>query len=173
MCEPGLIISAVGTAISAYGQMQQGKAARGQAEYQAGVARNNKIMADRAAEDAIERGKVSERNQRYKTQQLIGEQRAVLAANGVVVDQGSALDITTDTAGIGELDALTIRSNATREALGFRQRAYNYGAEADLAVARGSAAQREGTAAAFGTLLSGTGKVASKWYKIVNKDAKE
>ena len=43
-----------------------------------------------------------------------------MAANGVDLSSGSPLDILGDTAMYGELDALTIRSNAEREAYGYR-----------------------------------------------------
>lgn len=174
MCDPAsaaLALSAVGTAVGAAGAYQQGQAASASAAYQAAVMRNNQILAERAAQDAIDRGKVAEQRQRQQTKALIGRQRAILAANGVLIDQDSALDITTDTAGIGELDALTIRSNAEREALGFRSQGMNFAAEAGLADARGSAARSAGLTDAFGTALSGAGAVADKWYNFKRQGA--
>lgn len=156
----------LGTVVGAVGQIQEGQALKEQAAYQAAVARNNQILAERAAQDALDRGKIEEQRQRSATKQLQGRQRAVLAANGVVVDVGSALDITSDTAAIGELDALTIRSNAEREALGFRTQGMNFQAEADLAKAKGEAASQAGYMGAMGTLLSGGGQVAQKWYNF-------
>jgi len=156
--------TAIGGVATMAGQAQASSAAQGQAAYQAGVLRNNKILADRAAQDALDRGKVAEDRQRIQTRQLAGRQRAVLAANGVLVDSGSALDITSDTAMIGELDALTIRANAEREAEGFRQQGANFSSEADLADARGRQAKSSLPLQIGGTLLSTTGSVASKWY---------
>ena len=168
---PIAIIAAtvISTAMQAMSQIQAGQAAAAQADYQAGVARNNQILAERAAKDALERGKIAEHRQQMATQQLIGRQRAVLASSGVKTDVGSALDITVDTAGIGELDALTIRSNAEREALGFRTQGMNFQAEAGLAKARGASALSAGYTGAFGTLLSSGGSVASKWYSFNDK----
>ncbi|MEK9754489.1 MAG: hypothetical protein VW338_14945 [Rhodospirillaceae bacterium] len=175
MCEPvtissttlayaSIAASAVSTVVGAVGSIQQGRAAQAQANYQAQVARNNKIVADRQAADALERGKVSELNYRREVSRLAGRQKAVLAGNGVVVDQGSALDILGDTAELGELDALTIRSNAEREAYGYRVQGNNFEADARLAQARGSAAASAGTFGAITGLLSGAGSVANKWY---------
>ena len=152
------------TGMQIIGQGQQAKAQQASYNYQAAVARNNQIIAERQAADARARGAEAERQQRIKTQQLIGRQRAVLAGNGVVVDQGSALDITTDTAGIGEQDALTVRANAEREALGFEAQGMNFGAQAGLNAF--SAANSSATMGQIGTALGGLGTVADKWYRF-------
>jgi len=172
VCEPTTLAAVsigatvLSTGMSVYGQMQQGQAAKSQANYQRQVAENNAILANRAATDATERGNIAERNQRLKTEALRGRQRAVMAGNGVVVDAGSALDITSDTAAFGELDALTIRSNATREAAGFRAQSANFTSEADLASRSGANAQRSMYTGIGGSVLSGAGSVASKWYNF-------
>jgi hypothetical protein len=62
-----LAATAISTGVSMYGQQQAGKAAQAQAQYQAAIARNNQIIADRAAEDALKRGEIAEQNQRQKT----------------------------------------------------------------------------------------------------------
>lgn len=160
----GLASSLLGTGLSAYGSYQQGQAMAGQAEYQAAVARNNQIIAERNAQDAELRGGLSEDQQRRQTAQLKGRQRASLASNGVVIDEGSALDITSDTAAFGEFDALTIRSNAQREAYNYRVQGSNFQAEENLMRMRGAAGSRAGTTGAVSTLLSGAGSVADKWY---------
>lgn len=158
--------SVIGTGVSIIGQGQQAAAQRASLEYQAAVSRNNQILAERQASDAEARGRIAERNQRIKTQQLQGRQRAVLASNGVVVDEGSALDITSDTAAIGEQDALTIRSNAEREALGFRTQGMNFGATAGLQSMQ--AANTSATMGQVGTLFQGVGAVADRWYRYRN-----
>ena len=176
MCEPttatlaiaSIAATALGTGVSMYGQMQQSKAQAGMAEYQSAVARNNSILAERAAADAELRGAQAERRQRSQISTVQGRQRAVLAANGVLVDDGSALDLVSDTAQIGEVDALTIRSNAQREAMGYRAQGANYQADASLASMRASAA--DPTLGMAGTFLGGLGSVASKWYSFRKND---
>jgi hypothetical protein len=152
--------------VGAAGQIQAGRAAKAQAEYQAKVAENNSVIAQRKADDAIKRGEIDEQQQRVKTAQLIGAQRASSAARGVVVDEGSALDITQDTAAIGELDALTIRNNATREALGFEYESQSFTNEAQLRQMAGRQAQTSSYYGAAGTLLSSGSTVADRWYKL-------
>jgi hypothetical protein len=160
-----LVAMAVGAAVSAYGAYSQGQAAKSAAQYQAAVAGNNKIMADRAAVDAQQRGEVAADKRREQAAQLIGRQRAVLAGNGVVVDQGSALDITSDTAATGEFEALTIRSNAEREAYQYRAQGENFSSEAQLATMRGDSAAQAGMFGAGSSILNGAGSVANKWYE--------
>ena len=129
------------------------------ASYQSAVARNNATIAERRAADARVTGSISASRRREQTAGQIGTQRATLAANGVLVDQGSALDLTVDTAGFGELDALTIRSNAERRASGFEEQAVQFEAE-------GRNARRQGAFNAFGSVLSGASTVAGNWQRF-------
>lgn len=163
--------SIIGAGLSAVGSMQQGQANAQAAKYQAQVAKNNKILADRKAQDAIDRGKVAEQRQRERTRQLKGRQRAILAANGVVVDQDSALDITSETEAIGEMDALTIRQNAEREALGYRTEGMNFQASSDLYGAQASNEQSAGYIGAAGSIFGGLTDVAAKWYSYDKQGA--
>jgi len=160
----GLVLSAAGAVSSYMGGQQQAKAAEAQGEYRAQVARNNQVIAERAAEDARLRGVQAEKNQRQQTSALIGRQRAVLASNGVQANEGSAVLITGDSAAFGELDALTIRNNAEREAVNLRQQAQNFGSDATFASAGGrndAAAARINSTSSF---LSNTARVADRWY---------
>lgn len=114
-------------ALSAYGQWKQGSAAKaaGQAqrraaESQAEISDYNAAVADLQATDAVARGKEEENRFRTRVSGMIGEQRAGFAATNVDVGFGSAVDVTADAAFLGELDALTIRTNAGREAWGYK-----------------------------------------------------
>jgi hypothetical protein len=113
-----------------------------------------------------ERGKQQEEQAAIQGKQLIGRQRAVLAGNGVLVDTGSAADITESQAGQNKLAELTIRSNAAREALGYEAQGSNFSAQSNLDRMAGNAAYSAGLTGAAGTLLSGAGTVASKWYNF-------
>lgn len=165
----GFALSAVSTVVGAIGQARQGRAAQAQARYQAAVARNNQIIANRAAEDARRRGEIEANIQRQASRQLQGRQRAILAGQGVAVDVGSAGVLIEETAGLGELDALTIVSNAEREALGFEAQGMSFGAEAQLEQLRGQSARTGSFFKAGATLLSGFGSVSSKWAEFKRK----
>lgn len=159
----GLALSVVSTGLGVAGSFQQASQQRGQYTYQREIAKRNAAVAEKAANDAIERGKVSERRSRLKTADLIGLQRATLAGNGVKVDSGSALDITADTAATGEWDALTVRDNARREAENIRNTAANYTAQGNLYDA--AAANQSGWNG-LGDALTGVGTIAQKWYEL-------
>lgn len=133
MCEPvtiGLMVAS--TLASARGAYVQSKAAQGQANYQAGVARNNATMAEYAAKDAIERGgeAANRSNQQYR--QLRGKQVVTMAANGIDIGEGSAQSILDDTDTLASIDATTIRNNAARQAWGYQVEGQNYSSSAGM-----------------------------------------
>jgi hypothetical protein len=67
-----------------------------------------------------------------------------------------------DTAQLGELDALTIRSNAEREAYGYTTQSSNLTAQSGLTRMAGRNAQTAGYVSAAGTLLSTAGTVGDR-----------
>ncbi len=157
-------LTALGTVMQIGGQQQQAQSNQGLYAYQAAVARNNQTQANNLAVDAETRGNAEELRQRRKTALIMGTQQAALAAQGTDLE-GSPTDILGDTAATGELDALTIRSNAAREAWGYRTKGVEYGNEVALANARVGMSGLS----AFGvgaSLIGGAGAVADKWYRF-------
>lgn len=137
----------------------EGQAALESSESQATLADYNAQVASLQAQDAIIRGTQEENRFRTGVRALIGSQRADFAASGVDVGFGSAVDVQADAAFLGEMDALQIRTNAAREAWGFKVQAEDSRARAGIArkegknaleVARlgGKAAVAQGNAAA-------------------------
>lgn len=160
--------SVLGSVIKAKGERDAGKAAQAQATYAAGVARNNKLIADRKAADAIERGKEEAHDRAIKARQLIGRQRVAQAASGQVVDIGSALDLNVDEAEFANQDIDTIRSNAAREAAGFRNQGDNFELEAANFELTGRNQKKAAKTGSLTTLLTGAGVVAGRWYGFKN-----
>ena len=115
-----LVASGLSAGIQAFASYRQGQAQAAAAEYQSQVMRNNAVVAERRAQDSLLRGARAEQEKRLETAQRIAGQRAAFAAAGVAVDEGSPLNVYADTAMFGELDALTIRTNAQNEAQAFR-----------------------------------------------------
>ena len=68
----GVFSGILGTGMSMYGQMQQGQAAKAQANYQAQVAERNKQVLEYQAQDRAEQGQLQEEQQRLKVRQLMG-----------------------------------------------------------------------------------------------------
>ena len=176
MCELTTMLLIGSTVMGAAGAIQQGQAAEMQgraaqqsAEYNAKVADMNAKIAERQARDAVERGQIEEQQQRMKTSQIIGQQRAALAANGVDAGFGSPLDVLVDTATIGELDALTIRSNAYREERDIRQQGANYRGQAGMYRSQASSASTGGFLGAMGTFLGGGSRAYGQYQQSLLK----
>ncbi|EPY03485.1 hypothetical protein [Magnetospirillum fulvum] len=159
-------ISVISAGMSAYGQMQQGEQQKKMADYQAAVGEQNAKISDRAAQDAEERGRVAEQQQRLKTSQMIGTQRSALASGGVQVDSGSALDVVADSAMLGEMDALTVRQNAEREAYQYRVQAYSSRTQAGMSTLAGNNAASNAAWGAGTTLIGGLGSAAMTGAKL-------
>ena len=137
------------------GQIQQANAQAAASRYNAQIAEMNATLADRRARDAILRGQEEEQRKRAEIAQLQGRQRAAMGANNVDLGFGSPLDTLVDTAVMGELDALTIRRNAAREAYDFNVQGVNQRAQAGLDRMNASAARSGGMIGAVGTVLGG------------------
>jgi len=159
-------------AFSAYQQVRQGKAikAAGRAENeaaqeQATLTDYNAQIADAQASDAITRGQEEENRYRQGVRTLVGSQRAGFAGQGIDVGVGSAADVQADSAFLGELDALTIRTNAAREAWGFRTQATDLRNRANVIRRTGQFAQAganaQGNAAYFGAAGTAIGGAAN------------
>ena len=158
-----LVTTAAGGVMQAQGIRQQSKAQAKQYRYQAAVDRNNKIIADRQADDAIERGKREEQEHREKVQQIKGRQRVSFAASGIDLGSDVVSETLADTAMLGELDALTIRSNAEREAYGFRLQGMNFEASSGLKEASADNVVSAGRTQAVTSLLGTASTVGGKY----------
>lgn len=166
--EIALIGSAVaGTAVSAVGAVQASAAQKSAYNYQAQVSANNAKVAEWQAQDAIRRGQDAEIETRRKTAALRGNQSASLAARGLDISEGSALNILTDTDYLGEQDALTVRTNADKQAWAARVQGNNDMANSELLSMRSNA--ESPLMAGAGTLLTGASSVADRWYRYSNK----
>lgn len=154
------------TGVSVYGAMQTAQAQSAAASAKAQQDRDNAILADRSATDATARGQVAEDQKANQTKQLIGQQRAALAGNGVDPNSGTAVDLQSDAAGNGELDQLTIGANAAREAAGYRAQGANYTTQASIDEASSQNALSAGALSATSSIVGGAGSVAGQWYQF-------
>ncbi len=139
--------------VSALMSAQQNKQA-GEASSAANM--QNAAISRIQANDAVDRGEFEADQQRLKTRAAIGTQRAGFAGNGVDVNSGSAALVQDDTAALGELDALTIRNNAAREAWG-------YNVQADQYIQAAGNAKKSANNAIMGGLVSTGAKAASTY----------
>lgn len=142
----------------------QADAAQKQADYQAAVEENNAKIAAWQRSDALQRGEQEAARSMQEQAQLIGTQRARLAASGQDVTEGSAQDIIATTRYLGQQDVATLQSNAAREAWGYDVQGAN--AQSSAAFERWRAKNNNpavaGVMAAGTTLLSSASLFAKK-----------
>lgn len=171
MCEPttlaiaGTAATVIGTAVSAYGAVQQGNAQSAARNYQAAVDRNNAQVAEWNAERAKDISDTKVQAQMRAGTLRLSAQRAALGAAGVELDSGSALDVQGSTAGQTALDAQQTDYQGQLTQYGYRTQGANFQAQAGLDTMAAQNASTSGFEAAGGTLLSGAGQVADRWYR--------
>ena len=91
-----------------------------------------------------------------------------MAANGIDTTSGTSLNVQGDTAKLGELDALTIRSNTARKAYNMRVEGLSDTNQAGLYDAQASNAKAAGALGGFSSILSGATSLSDKflgWQK--------
>ncbi len=153
------IILGIGSLIASVGgSLMQGMASSRAANYQAQVAANNQIVANQNAQIALQQGQVQEQAKRIQTGEMGAAIVANEAASGVNPNEGSALNVRSSAAETGELDALTIRSNANLQARNLQYQAQQYGAQSQL---YSSQAGWDVT----NSILGGASSVSDKWLK--------
>lgn len=145
--------SALATAGNAY---TQANAYALQGKYGRTMGNLNARMAGIQADDALMAGDREAQRLGIRTRQLIGEQRASAAAQGVSVNSGSPLALQADTAALSALDQATIRNNAWKQAMGLRM-------QSSSDYARAQMAYRSGQYNATNTLLSGATTAANQF----------
>lgn len=121
-------------------QAQAQEQQRNQALYQARIAQNNaqseannRLLAAQNAAYAEQAGVQQTDQANLRTRGLIGAQRAAFAANGLLVNEGSAAEVTAGTETLGNIGVAAIRDDAARKALGFRIAGVNAASAEDAA----------------------------------------
>lgn len=165
----GLAATAIGGVTSAIGAEESASAQGAAASYQSQVAQNNQQIAQQNAQLASAAGDAREEQQGLKTRAEVGQIEAAQGASNISVNQGSAVDVRSSAASLGELDALTIRSQAQQQALGFENQATSFAGQAGLSQFESSQAGVAGNIAAGGSLLSAASGVANQylgWQRV-------
>jgi hypothetical protein len=100
------------------------------------------------SDESLSRGDKEAGAIRRRSKQVRGAQRAALAAQGIDIDSGSAADIQDETQQMTDMDVMTVKNNAWREAFGYRIQATNDSLSANMSQSAASNAARN-------TLLTG------------------
>lgn len=154
-------VSVFSTAMGAYSAYQQSASSKAAYNYQAAVSRNNSMISEWNAQDAARRGENDLIAQRQKTAALMGTQRATLAGRGIDLSEGTSLNILSDTAYLGEQDALTVKDNTAKNVWAAKVQANNDTANAGLLKMRADSENPMLSGAT--SLLTGASKVDPKW----------
>lgn len=141
------VASVAGTAMSAI-------SASNNADYQSQVAENNAIAAEQNAQYARRAGEQQAAAQSLKGADTAGKIQTAIAANGVDVNTGSAVDVEASQRQQSKLDTETVLNNADLQAYGYRTQAVNFQAQSQLDSAQSSQALIGGGLGAIGGLAS-------------------
>lgn len=166
MCTIPLALAVASAATSAYGAYNQAKGQQQALNYQAQVAEVNAKRAEFAAQDAEERGQKEKQIARQRASAMMGAQRASLAARGMDLTGGSAMDLLEDTEYLGAVEQETIENNTRKEAWRIRNQRDDYRSSA---AANASAARNISPGLSLATSLVNSGaSVSSAWDKYRN-----
>lgn len=153
-------------AVGAYGAIKSGQAQANAAKFNVQVASENAQQAQQNANIAGQAGAEQAGMSSMKSRAAVGELVANQAASNISVNSGSSLAARESEQLLGEQDALTIRSNATRQAFGYETQATSFGEESKLASYEAGQDITGGEISGTGTLLGGVSSAASKYVQF-------
>jgi hypothetical protein len=153
----GMAATAAGGGLKAFGSYEGGQASKAALAYQSQVAAYNSQVAKQNAAWDSAAGEAQANARGLKTRAQVGSTIAKMGAAGVSTNSGSAATTTAGEREIGMLDAMTIRSNASREAYGQEVAATSDTAQSQLDTMEANQAGEAGDIGAAGSLLSSAG----------------
>ena len=145
------------------GSFYSAKSQKSNLQHQARMAEINARIAETGAKTELARGQAEYARHTLQAGHLKSAQRTALAANGVVLNEGSAAEMLAATDIMKEIDAQTIEENALRNAWGYRSQATDYRNQALMSQAQASGISPTG--AGLQTLLGSAPMVAEYWDK--------
>lgn len=142
-----IVASVASTGMTAYNQMQSAKYEKKLADYNAAVANNNAVNAEKWAQ-------YNESREREKQRYARGKMLTQYMKAGVILDENQTSGLVLqDQVVQDELDALAIRTRGQGEAIAYRN-------QAALSTFQGQQALAAGKRQAIGTVVSGIGQTA-------------
>jgi len=171
MPQAALIQQLAGIGTSAVGAYYGARGKASGLQFKAQMAEMNAHLAETAAQTELLKGQQHSAALTLQAGHLKSRQRAVLAANGVDLGEGSAAEMLASTELMKEVDKQMAQVNAVRNAWGHRMQKAN--CQAQAVMARASAKEIRPAASAFSSLLGGAGRVARSWYSLKKSGAFE
>lgn len=162
----GLLTSVAGAGVGAYGAIKQGEATSAADKYNAQIAANNAQIATQSANYAGAAGTAQAEQAGLQSRAKLGAIVANEGASGVDINSGSNLQVQSSARELGELNAITIRSNAARTAYGYQVQGANDTAQSQLDTFAANNATTAGDIGAGSSVLGGLGSAASNYAKF-------
>ena len=148
-----------GGGMAAYGQVQQGRAAKAEGSAQNKLYQYNARVNEAQAKEAQTKALYEANLHRRQTRSLIGRQRAGMAAAGLSLTSGSPLGLLEETAALSETDSQMILREGMINRTSFESQAWQNRIMGKMAKARGQNANRASLLSAGGTALESGGSV--------------
>lgn len=150
---PLLIVAGAG--VMAYGQIQEGRAAKAEAKSAQNLANYNAAIMEQEAKAAEQKGRFEQRRQAKKAERIKSSLRARIAKTGAVPDVGTPLLVASEQAAELELENLLIGYEARTTARRARSQAELDILSGKIAKRRGGAREKAAYLRAGTTLLTG------------------
>jgi len=162
----GAITSIGAAGVGAVGAIEKGNATSAADKYNAEIAANNAKIATQSANYAGAAGTAQAEQAGLQSRAKLGAIVANEGASGVDINSGSNLQVQSSARELGELNAITIRSNAARTAYGYQVQGANDTAQSNLDTSSAGQAETAGGIGAASSVLGGLGSAASNYAKF-------
>ncbi len=157
----GLAGGILGTGAEIAGIVLKAKAAKQRAGMQAAILRNNAKVSRIAAAQTLQQSQKTVQRAQTQTAQFIGRQEAALAANGVLVGEGSAATLVSDTGRVGAEAVADIELAAELAAWQHLVQAMNFETDARMREFEGRQAKFAAKSEIAGALIKGGTSIAA------------
>ncbi len=166
----GAVTGAIGSYYAAQSQKAQLESQASSMRFQADISQLNAVQAEFTAQQILRAGQQKQGQIGLRAGKIKSSQRASLAARGIDLGVGSAVETIATTDLMKEIDMLTVNSETVRSAEAARLQRQNYMTQAalqDVSAENVMASSRtiSPSLAATSSLLGSAGSVANAWYQ--------
>jgi hypothetical protein len=166
----GAVTGAIGSYYAAQSQKAQLDSQASSMRFQSDISELNAAQAEFTAQQIMRAGKLKQGQISLRAGKIKSSQRASMAARGIDLGVGSAVETIATTDLMKEIDMLTVNADTVRSAESARQQRQNYltaSAMQDVSASNlaGSASTISPFLAAGTSILGSAGSVANAWYQ--------
>ncbi len=162
------VLGLLGAGVSAASAIEGGYAQKNAYAYQAQVAKNNSVIANQNAVYAAEAGNTQATQTSLKDTEKQARIKGALAANGVDVNSGSAVNVEQSAREEGKLDTEMTEANAQAQMYGYRVQQTGFEAQQALDTAASQNAVPGAILGSTGGLLSSASAIGFKSPNFAN-----